>query len=526
MNTYDSLSLKDIIRVFFSHKIFFIIFPLLFAIMAYVGYELNTPKYFASVKMLVKGTKLTESDFYKAIYGQDIMSDHAELLKSNIVVSRVVDALKLYEVPSNIERQYASPIKKALIDYRSKKKGVVNSNEKQDINMLSIIAAGRLQSQITVDAIKTSNLFKITVADYNPAQAFKIVNSLSRSYIIFDLEQQVEELKLKYGEKHSTVIQLENYILQFMETLDGELIKDMKVIGPASIKIIAQSEGAYRKPKASKSMLIIFAMVGGMLVAIGFAASIEFLDSTLRKPHDIISNFEIPFLGSIPKRKKKNLLIMSDEYVKTNLSCVNAFQRLGDQVLLTAKEKKIKSLLVTSITGSEDSSALVANLVLYLSRDIGKRVLAIDANLKDAGLSKIFKAKSEAGIIDMFEDKVLLEDAVLEINKNLHVLTSKSVDFRPIKMLDTPFMSNLINEGESRYDIVLVDCNVNMNLDSDPVILAAITDAVIVVINEGKDTVREVQIALDSLRKVKDILILTVLNNRKEDIPSALYKRF
>ena len=57
-----------------------------------------------------------------------------------------------------------------------------------------------------------------------PVAAAVIANVVSRSYVIFDLEQQLAELKLKYGRKHPTVNHIEESIEGLMETLSGELM--------------------------------------------------------------------------------------------------------------------------------------------------------------------------------------------------------------------------------------------------------------------------------------------------------------
>jgi len=109
-----SYTLRDILRIFFLNKIFFVVFPILLMLPAYIGYELVTPTYTADVKMYVKAEKKTEADFYQNIATMNIVGDHAQLLTSNIVTSRVIDVLKLYEIPNNYEEQYATPIKKFL----------------------------------------------------------------------------------------------------------------------------------------------------------------------------------------------------------------------------------------------------------------------------------------------------------------------------------------------------------------------------------------------------------------------------
>jgi Mrp family chromosome partitioning ATPase len=499
-------------------------------ILAYVGAELKTPMYTAKVKMYVKGKKITTADFYSGIYAGDMVQEHAELIRSKIVLNRVVDALKLYEIPDDRERKYATPLKKWIIDYRNKKSSKAKHNSDispdQDKEIKFQSALNRLTSQIGVRPTKGANLFYVTVADFNPGLAKKIANSLSRSYIIFDLEQQVEELKLKFGKKHTMVLQLKRYISEFQETLSGDLIPDLQAIGPASVKIVSQAEGASRSKEVNKPLLLLFSFLSGIFLAMVGGVIVDHFRATLKTPKDIARNLQLPFLGSIPKRKKRNELIMSDPHTGPDLSCIRAFQRLGDKLCLTVKEKNINTFLVTSFENFEDASAVIANLGIYLSRETGKKVLIIDANINNPTLHKTFKLKESdfRGLIELYEETVTFEDAVARIGKNLDVLFTKKADFRPIKLLDSSFMLNFINESKRKYDIIIIDCSANLRIDSEPIFISSFTDSTIIIINEGKDRLQDINLAVKALSHKNNKMIFTVLNNRNEDMPRILYK--
>lgn len=526
----ESFTLRDIIRILYSNKVFFIIFPILLIVPAYIGYEMITPTYIASVKMYVKAEKKTEADFYVNTRSQDIIADHAQLATSNIVISRVVEALKLYEIPDNYEERYATPLKKFFIERNRKKmmeERAQNGNipKKSDNTMGYEGAKGWLLSRMTLLPAGGSNFFYINVTDFNPAQAVRIANSLSRSYVIFDLEQQIEELKLKYGEKYSTVLQLENYIEEYKKYLNGELMPDLEAIGPASVKIIAQANGASINKKVSKPLLLSFAFFTAIFLAAVFAALVEYYNNTFRTPKEVVKYLNMPFLGAIPKRKKKDELIMSDEHLAgSSLKCVNSFQRLGDKICLLSKKQGIKSILITAFKEFSDTSALIANLGIYLSRDAGKKVLIIDANLKNPALADVFHIAKNSGLPDLFEGKKTFEEAVVRADNNLDILLSHAVPYRPIALLDSSFMSDLIKNVRDKYDLVLVDCSVDIRYDSDPVILSSFTDAVIIVINEGLDRFQDAQIAIQNLNQNGGKPIFSVLNNRKEGMPNILYK--
>jgi capsular polysaccharide biosynthesis protein len=181
--------------------------PIPLVISAYIGSELRTTMYEAKVRMFVSAEKKTEAEFYRGLASRNIISDHAQLVRSKTVLGRVVDALRLYSIPPDYEKKFASSLKKAMIEFRQG-----SSRSPDDKREMFNSAISRLDSSISVAPARDSNIFVITVADYDPRLAVRIANSVSRSYVIFDLEQTVEETKLRYGEKNAVVLQLQDYI--------------------------------------------------------------------------------------------------------------------------------------------------------------------------------------------------------------------------------------------------------------------------------------------------------------------------
>ena len=88
-----------------------------------------------------------------------------------------------------------------LIDHnvRAFNREIENFPEEQKEAFLFRRAVESLKENIKVEPIRDTNMFTISVRDYNPVGAALIANVVSRSYVMFDLEQQLAELKLKYG---------------------------------------------------------------------------------------------------------------------------------------------------------------------------------------------------------------------------------------------------------------------------------------------------------------------------------------
>ena len=225
---------------------------------------------------------------------------------------RVVNALKLYQRPIDEEKNYAtSRLQLALIDRRFKE---LNSQleglgPKQKEDALFSLAIDRLSSSISTSLQEDSTMFMIYVKDINPTLAAVTANAVARSYIIYDLQQQIADLQLKYGEKHASVVQLQNYVDNLIENLNGERLPDIEAMGPASVKIVEQAQIGV--PVEAMSILFSSTVALCMSMFLGVLLSFIFdhLDQTFKTPHDVERSLNLPVLCSIPKRKfGKNFL--------------------------------------------------------------------------------------------------------------------------------------------------------------------------------------------------------------------------
>jgi capsular polysaccharide biosynthesis protein len=520
---------RDFLRVVYKHKLILIIIITVVMSIIFINQNLQTPEYKASAKMLVTGKMPKDIEYHRSLGPGSLTETIMQLVKSRKVLTRAVKSLKLYERPLDYEKKFATELKKHLIDRNTKKikKMLMEMDTEKREAFLFNRAVSMLSSKIVAKlASRGSSIFSISARDYSASEAKKIANIVSRSFLIFDLETQIAELNLMYGEKNVTVQKLNNYVAKLEKSLDGSILSDLDALGPASVKLISQAEAAELAQIGGKLNLYIIGFIISLLLWIVISYGLEYIDQTISSPKLIDRELKIPFLGSIPKRKKFGELIMNDPKTSDILKCVQAYQRLGDKICLNAKYKHIKSFLITAFEEFYDTSALIGNLGIYLSRDAGRKVLLIDANIKEPTMNKIF-APDEIdelnNILCIFKGEKSFDEAVYKVGKNLDVLFSKPTNFRPIKILDSPFMANLIREAKNKYDIVLVNCGANLKIDSDPIWISSYTDASIIVINEGKDRLNDIKIAINSLKQNNN-MIFTLLNNRTKDLPNILYK--
>ncbi len=517
MNQYaneTTTTLRDYLKVFFRHKA--VIITTFITVMATVaiGLQLKTPVYQAQVRMLISAEKQVEAPYYRDLLksqNAEVVLTQSEIVKSNPVIERAVRAIGLYERPLDYEKRFCSNFKKPLIDFQVSKfkKKLAPLTEEQKKAFRFRLAVEELKKNIKVEPIRDTNLFTISVRDFSPLVAAIIANIVSRSYVIFDLEQQLAELQLKYGKKHLSVIQMRDNIEKMKKGLNGKPLSNIEAIGPASVKIIEQAQIPLKPAGPSKYLTIILALVMSLFLGVMLAFMLEYIDQTFKSPQDIEAFLNIPFLGSIPRKKKLRK---------------ESLHNLSSQIYLLMKDKNLKSLLLTSALPKEGTTTIVANLAKHLSQKQGHKVLIIDANLRNPSMHKAFKISDKSGLADVLEGRTSFERAVQDIGSNLNVLTAGKTELNPITLLDSHRMSELLKTARERYEIVLID-GTNLKDSKDSIILANYVDSICFIINEGKTRRQVVKSAMASLEQKKVSLLGAILNNRTFVIPGFIYNK-
>lgn len=518
------MTLRDLLRVIFRHKLVIIACIITIMISVYIGLELRTPVYRAEVRMLVSGKMQRDLTVERSLGPGSLVLTQMSLVRSKPIIERTVEALKLYQRPLDYERRYAPKLKSILIDYSTKdiKLALEEMTPEQKRSFLFNNAMGELSGNISTYVEGETSMFYIIVNDYNPEAAGRIANVLSRSYVIFDLEQQIAELQLTYGDKNETIVKLKKHIEKIQETLDGRILPDIEAIGPASVKIITQAgSGHMVQITPSKSSGLMAGFVISMVLGIALAFVFDFFDQTFKSPDDVEKFLNIPSLGSIPKRKARDKLLIKHTNPVTRYT--QLFQNLSNRVYLSMKEQNFKTLLLADAEGSEETAVIAANLGIFLSHKSEYRVLIIDADLRNPSLHKDFDIPDTPGLTDVIEGKINFENAVHDLGSNLTVLPAGDSALNPIALLESTEMSDVIKKAKELYEIIFIHCADIKNF-SDAIILSSFTDSIALVINEGRVRRQIVKNAIDpfELRNIK--IMGGVLNNHKYVIPEIIYR--
>ncbi len=522
-----SMTPRDYLRIIFRHSITIITCFITVIATVIIGLIFKTPVYEAQVKMLISAQKQVDSPYYREIAGYrdlQLALTQSEIVKSTPVLGLAVQALGLYKQPLDYEKNFASPIKKPFIIASAKalynKMKALTDEQKKEI--LYQLAIEDLRLNVKVEPLRDTTLFVLSVKNFSPVGSAIIANTISRAYVIFDLQQQLAEVQLKYGDKHPTSMQLKDSIETMSKSLNGQPLPDIEAIGPASVKIIEQSTVPLKPFGPHKALILVLAVFMGLFLGVMLAFTFEYIDQTFKSAEDIERYLALPFLGSIPKRKKHDKIIITNS--KRETPYLHFYNTLSEQMYMVMKDKKIKSVLITSALHGEGVSTIILNLGIYLSFTAGHKVLVIDANLRRPSLGDISNVSNTPGLADVIEGKVSFEKAIQDLGPKLHVLSAGVTELNPITFLDSSHMAEIVRIAKEKYEIVLIDC-ADLRSYRDAVLVSSYVDGAVLVVNEGKTRRHVVQTAIEPLAAKNVNLFGVILNNRTFPIPEKIYKR-
>lgn len=525
--TSYEMTARDYLRVIFRQKA--VILTCIFTVTAtvYIGLKLKTPVYEARVKMLISAEKQVDSPYYRELLagrsGEAALTQ-SEIVQSNPVMERAVLALKLYQRAPDYEKEFSSPFKVPLIEMRMRgiNRTLAGYGDSERNAILFQSALAHIRASTKAEPIRDTNLFTISVRDYNPVAAAVIANVISRSYVIFDLEQQLAELQLKYGGKHQTVQQLKDNIDGMIRSLSGERLPNIEAIGPASVKVIEQAQIPLRPSGPGNILVVLLGVVMSVFLGVMLAFVFDYMDQTFKSVEDVERYFNLPLLGSVPRRSFGDRILLKD--ARRSSVYTGFYRTLSEQLYLVMKDKKLKTMLFVSAEEREGATTVIANLGYYLAQKLSHKVLIIDANLRNPCLHRAWKMESGKGLAGVLEGKVSFEDAVRTVEGRLHLLAAGATELNPITLLDSHMMRQVFKLAQEKYEVVLVD-SAHLNGYKDSLLLSAYADGVVIVISEGKVRRQVIKAAIAPLEGRKVNITGIILNNRVFAIPKAIYER-
>jgi capsular exopolysaccharide synthesis family protein len=227
----------------------------------------------------------------------------------------------------------------------------------------------------------------------------------------------------------------------------------------------------------------------GILLAIGTALVLDALSTSIKTVKEAKEIFGYTLLSIIPAFGKYEKLGAPESAAKivvrdTPRSPISeTYRMLQANLKFLSSDKDLKVIAVTSSVPQEGKSTVSANLAAAMAQS-GRRVLLIDADLRQPSQHKIWDLLNEAGLSNVLVGQAQLRTVIKQVMVNLDVLTAGITPPNPIALLDSKRMASLIKKFSDKYDFVIIDTPA-LSVAVDAPILGKMADGILMVVRPG-----------------------------------------
>ena len=286
-----------------------------------------------------------------------------------------------------------------------------------------------------------------------------------------------------------------NEINSYIDTLEDSL---QATYGTKTFKMLETPQAPTSPSNATYLKDIAICVLVGI---VGFAVYIIVLlnISGMVSASEIENLAKINVLGKVSLEKKKNKK-ETIKYTTSNINISNQLKRIEANIELN--KEKSKTILFTGVGKQPGTTYIVNNLAIQFAK-IYNKVLVIDANIFTKTLSKEYNLEEKFGLtniikLDTFKD---IENIIQKTEKeNIYVLPVGNVEVEEEKFLQSN-VKELLKILENNYDIILID-TASVNEKVLPIVLTNIVDTTIIVAQEQKTNIEDIENAKATIEKV------------------------
>jgi len=345
---------------------------------------------------------------------------------------------------------------------------------------------------VIVTPVPGAQLLSIVVVDSDPARAAAIANRLSDTLVQRTQDMRVQNVQVvrqqvdrdlddarqrvtaasnrldqlratptASGDALAETLRLHDELLQDQETYRTLLAMQQRMqleqLQANSLLTVINRAAVPAMPEPSGALATIarFALIG-FLALIALVVLFDFLDDRIREPEELRRRFNlVPFaVLDFVRGGPARLLIDAAQPRSDRLTEAVRLLRTNLEFAVIGQPPTV---CISSALRNEGKSTVAANLAVAEAQ-AGKRVILIDADLRDPSVHQFFELGNDQGLSTALLpsprcDGVPLQDGPL----GMKILTSGPIPPNPTELLGSPQLIALLRELQPQADIIILD---------------------------------------------------------------------
>ncbi len=317
-------------------------------------------------------------------------------------------------------------------------------------------------------------------------------------------QRESKTRNVEYARAKNAYIQAKKILEAAELRLSTETMQRSMPMNPARIWERAEPASAPSKPKVLLNMAL--AVVVGLIVGIGLAFFLEYLDTSVKTMEDVENFLQVPVLAVVPKDIQ--LLVDSPDATAD----AEAYRILRTNVEFNRPSPEANTVTFVSGGAGEGKSTTLSNLA-YTFAQGGYNTLIVDADLRRPTQHRFFGLDGDRGLTDFLTTDLDLEEVVQQTSlPNLYLLASGKLPYDAVGVLNSQRMMDLIAQVKDRFDIVFFDSPPILGV-SDASVLVRALDLTVIVVQHRRFPRAMLQRVKQAVLNVGGNILGVVLNN-------------
>lgn len=262
--------------------------------------------------------------------------------------------------------------------------------------------------------------------------------------------------------------------------------KEVGVTGGVTANNISIVDTATPPQKPSKPNLLLnmaLAALLGLGIGVLAALALEALDETLATPDDVEKKLGVPVLGVTPLLDKGDTPASALSDIRSGFS--EAYYSLRTALQFSTPDGAPSSLVVSSARPAEGKSTTAYAVALNLAR-VGKRVLLIDADLRNPSMHRVVGVQNERGMSNLLSGSADIAAVMLPTGQeNLFFIPCGPLPPNPAELWGGERLHQLLAEARSKFDHVVFDGPPVLGFSDAPMLASAVDGTLFVLESRG-----------------------------------------
>ncbi len=320
------------------------------------------------------------------------------------------------------------------------------------------------------------------------------LGALSSAHEIAQLQDEIQGLQSKLTIMQTTYANL-------LSNSQSGATNILKVIEPASIPTEPVGPG--------KPVIIVLAGLIGLVLAVGAAYLLEFVDDSVKTPEEVMKYINRPVVGYFAKMSKE---FKKGPYVALNPHSLmaEAFRTMRANLKLADVKILPKAIMITSPEPGDGKTSVAVNLAAsYLNE--GKNVILVDADFRKPNVHNYFGLENEVGLGEVLNGEVEAWEAVQRWkSSSLYILTTGHQADLLDQLLQPGKIEKIVNDLKALASIIIFDSP--PLIVSDAIRLAPSMDGLVLVIRPEHTRRKATKIAVEQVEQAGGNILGAVMN--------------